>query len=199
VDLLGALAEEDRDEEAAHPATAIRAAGREAAALLLAWLHPPKGQGTESFGPLGAEWSEQQVGVSEGSASQQIDAIIRKMPGWHGERLGQLRALIRGADPGVIEEVKWKKPSRPEGVPVWSHDGIICVGEALKNAVRLTFPKGAQLRDPKRLFNTRLDSKTVRAIDFHKGDTITESALRALVIDGARLNTSKVSRRRALN
>jgi hypothetical protein len=80
--------------------------------------------------------------VSEGSASQQIDAIIRKMPGWHGERLGQLRALIRGADPGVIEEVKWKKPSRPEGVPVWSHDGIICVGEALKNAVRLTFPEG---------------------------------------------------------
>jgi hypothetical protein len=101
VDLLGALAEEDRDEEASHPATAIRAAGREAAALLLAWLHPPQGQGTESFGPLGAKWSEQQVGVSEGSASQQIDAIIRKMPGWHGERLGQLRALIRGADPSV--------------------------------------------------------------------------------------------------
>src|SRR5204863_305339 len=83
------------------------------------------------------------------------------MAGWRGERLSQLRALIRGADPGVIEEVKWKKPSRPEGVPVWSHDGIVCIGEALKNAVRLTFPKGAQLRDPKGLFNTRLDSKTV--------------------------------------
>ena len=157
---------------------------------MLAWLHPPQGQGTEPFAPLGADWSEQQIGVSEVSASQQIDAIIRKMPGWHGERLGQLRALIRDADPGVIEEVKWKKPSRPEGVPVWSHDGIICVGEALKNAVRLTFPKGAELRDPKGLFNTRLDSKTVRAIDFHEGDAIKESALRALIVEGVRLNRS---------
>src|SRR5206468_3713786 len=82
----------------------------------------------------------------------------------------------RGADPGVIEEVKWKKPSRPEGVPVWSHDGIVCIGEVLKNAVRLTFPKGAQLKDPKGLFNTRLDSKTVRAIDFHEGDAINAAA-----------------------
>ena len=84
--------------------------------------------------------------MSDASASQQIDDIVRRMAGWRGERLSQLRALIRGADPGVIEEVKWKKPSRPEGVPVWSHDGTVCIGEALKNAVRLTFPKGAQLR-----------------------------------------------------
>jgi len=112
------------------------------------------------------------------------------MAGWRGERLSQLRGLIRGADPGVIEEVKWKKPSRPEGVPVWSHDGIVCIGEALKNAVRLTFPKGAQLKDPKGLFNTRLDSKTVRAIDFHEGDAIKESALRALIVEGVRLNRS---------
>ena len=104
--------------------------------------------------------------------------------------MSQLRALIRGADPGVIEEVKWKKPSRPEGVPVWSHDGIVCIGEALKNAVRLTFPKGALLKDPKGLFNTRLDSKTVRAIDFHEGDAINAPALKALIFEGARLNRS---------
>jgi hypothetical protein len=128
--------------------------------------------------------------MSDASASQQIDDIVRRMAGWRGERLSQLRALIRGADPRVIEEVKWKKPSRPEGVPVWSHDGIVCIGEALKNAVRLTFPKGAQLRDPKGLFNTRLDSKTVRAIDFHEGDAINASALKALILEGARLNRS---------
>ena len=128
--------------------------------------------------------------MNEASASRQIDAIVAKTTGWRGERLGQLRALIRGADPGVIEGVKWKKPSRPEGVPVWSHDGIICIGESLKNAVRLTFPKGAQLKDPQGLFNTRLDSKTVRAIDFHEGDAINESALKALIVQGARLNRS---------
>ncbi len=112
------------------------------------------------------------------------------MAGWRGERLGQLRALIRGADPGVIEEGKGKKPSRPEGGAVWSHDGIVCIGEALKNAGRLTFPKGAQLKDPKGLFNTRLDSKLVRAIDFHEGDAINASALKALILEGARLNRS---------
>jgi hypothetical protein len=84
--------------------------------------------------------------------------------------------------------VKGKKPYRPEGVPVWSHDGIVCVGEVLKNAVRLTFPKAARLNDPKGLFNTRLDSKTLRAIDFHEGDTINASALKALIVQGARLN-----------
>jgi hypothetical protein len=128
--------------------------------------------------------------MRDATASQQIDAIIRKTAGWRGERLAQLRTLIRAAEPGVVEEVKWKKPSRPEGVPVWSHDGIVCIGETLKNAVRLTFPKGAQLRDPKGLFNTRLDSKTVRAIDFHEDDAIKESALRALIVEGVRLNRS---------
>ena len=87
----------------------------------------------------------------------------------------------------LIEEVKWKKPSRPEGVPVWSHDGIVCIGEALKSAVRLTFPNGAQLTDSEGLFNTRLDSKTVRAVDLHQDDVINESALRALVVEGALL------------
>src|SRR5438270_9267997 len=190
MDLLGALAEESRNEKQAHPAIAIRAAGGEATAVLLAWLHPSQGQGSEPFGPLGAEQPQQSVGMTDASASQQIDDIVRRMGGWRGERLSQLRALIRGADPRVIEEVKWKKPSRPEGVPVWSHDGIVCIGEALKNAVRLTFPKGAQLKDPKGLFNKRLASKTVRAIDFHEGDAINASALTALIVQGARLNRS---------
>jgi len=125
------------------------------------------------------------------SPSQQIDAIIKKSGDWRGERLSQLRTLILRADPAVVEEVKWKKPSNPMGVPVWSHDGIICIGETLKNAVRLTFPNGAQLKDPKRLFNTRMESKTVRAIDFHKGDTTDEASLKALVLETARLNTTK--------
>src|SRR5437773_5291454 len=124
------------------------------------------------------------------SPSQEIDAIIKSHDDWRGEKLSLLRALIKKADPGLVEEVKWKKPSNPMGVPVWSHDGIICIGEALKNAVRLTFPKGAQTKDPKKLFNTRLDSKTVRAIDFHEGDAINASALKALIVQGARLNRS---------
>ena len=124
--------------------------------------------------------------MSEATASDQIDAIIQKTSGWRGERLAQLRALIRDADPGLREEVKWKKPSRPEGVAVWSHDGIVCIGETLKTAVRLTFPNGAQVPDPQRLFNTRLTSKTVRAIDFHEGDEVNESALKTLIVDSVR-------------
>src|SRR5690348_3290981 len=125
------------------------------------------------------------------SASQQIDDII-KMPGdWRGEKLAQLRALIKEADPSVVEDVKWKKPSRPEGVPVWSHDGMLCVADTLKKAVRLTFLKGAQLKDPKKLFNTRLDSKGVRAIDFHDGDAVDEAAFKALILEAVELNVSK--------
>ncbi len=127
----------------------------------------------------------------EESPSQQIDAIIKEPGDWRGTKLSQLRALIQQADPGVVEEVKWKKPSKPSGVPVWSHDGIMCVADTLKNAVRLTFPKGAQMKDPKRLFNTRLDSKTVRAIDFHEDDIPDEAALKALSLEAVRLNTSK--------
>ena len=125
------------------------------------------------------------------SPSKQIDAIIKKPGDWRGETLSQLRSLIKEADSGVIEEVKWKKPSNPMGVPVWSHDGIICIGEALKNAVRLTFPKGAQVKDPKKLFNTRLESNTVRAIDFHEGDTVDEASLKALILEAVELNTQK--------
>ena len=91
----------------------------------------------------------------------------------------------------MVKEVKCKKPYNPMGVPVWSHEGIICIADTLKNAVRLTFPKGAQMKDPKKLFNSRRDSKTVRAIDFHEGDTVDVAALKALILDAVRLNTSK--------
>src|SRR5438132_10724002 len=115
MDLLGALAEESRNEKPAHPAIAIRAAGRKAAAVLLAWLHPPQGQGTELFGPLGAKQPQQSVGMSDASASQQIDDIVRRMVGWRGERLSQLRAVIRGADPGVIERGEVEEALPPRG------------------------------------------------------------------------------------
>jgi len=130
--------------------------------------------------------------AKEKSASQQIDAIIKQPGDWRGKKLSQLRALIKKADHGVVEEVKWKKPSRPMGVPVWSHDGIICIGEKLKSAVRLTFSRGALVKDPKKLFNTRLESKTVRAIDFHEGDLIDEAALKALILESVKLNMAKV-------
>jgi hypothetical protein len=129
--------------------------------------------------------------LNEISPTQQIDAIIKESRDWRGKKLSQLRALIKKADPAMVEEVKWKMPSKPMGVPVWSHDGIICHADVLKNAVRLTFHKGPQLKDPKKLFNTRLDSKTVRAIDFHEGDTVDETALKALILEAVRLNTSK--------
>src|SRR5260221_5311035 len=125
------------------------------------------------------------------SASQEIDAIIKEPGDWRGEKLSQLRALIKDADPAVVEEVKWKKPSRPEGVPVWAHDGTICVADMLKQAVRLTFPKGAQLKDPKQLFNARLDSNTVRAIDFREGEPVDAAALKALILEAVGLNKSK--------
>jgi len=130
------------------------------------------------------------ISSEEKSASEQIDDII-KLPGdWRGEKLSQLRALIRKADPAIIEEVKWKMPSKPSGVPVWSRNGNVCIADTLKNAVRLTFPKGAQVKDPKKLFNTRLDSKTVRAIDFHEGDDIDEAALKKLILEASALNSA---------
>ncbi len=133
--------------------------------------------------------------LEEMSPSRQIDAIIKEPGDWRGKKLSHLRALIKHADPAVVEEVKWKKPSRPMGVPVWSHDGIICVADTLKNAVRLTFPKGAQMKDPKKLFNTRLNSNTVRAIDFHEDGIVDEAALKALILDAVGLNTSKERKR----
>jgi hypothetical protein len=127
--------------------------------------------------------------MSDIPVSEQIDAIIAKSGDWRGETLAQLRAIVKRADPAVVEEVKWRKPSRPEGVPVWSDHGIICVADTLKNAVRLTFPKGARISDGQRLFNARLDSKTVRAIDFREGETIDETSLNELITKAAELNT----------
>lgn len=126
----------------------------------------------------------------EKSPSQQIDDIIKEPGDWRGKKLSQLRALILEADPGLVEEVKWKKPSKPSGVPVWVHDGNICIADTLKNAVRLTFPKGAQIKDPNGLFNTRLTSKTVRAIDFYEGDDINETALKELIRAAVDYNVS---------
>ncbi len=123
------------------------------------------------------------------SISRQIDAIIKEPGGWRSTVLAQLRAAIKRADPAAVEQVKWKKPSRPSGVPVWFHDGNLCIAEALRNAVRLTFPKGALIKDPKHLFNARLDSGSGRAIDFHEGDAVDESALKALIAQAVALNT----------
>ncbi len=129
------------------------------------------------------------------SSSQEIDDIINQTGGWKSEKLSQLRAVIKNAGLDVVEEVKWKKPSNPMGVPVWSHDGILCLADMLKNAVRLTFQKGAQMKDPKKLFNTRLDSKVVRAIDIREGDPIDEAALKALILEAVELNKSKQRKR----
>jgi hypothetical protein len=125
------------------------------------------------------------------SASEQIDAIVRDLGGWRGRRLAELRAVINEADPGLVEEVKWKKPSNPAGVPVWSRDGIVCVADALKNAVRLTFPKGAAVRRSAALFNARLDGNAARAIDFNETDAVDAGALTALINEAVALNTAK--------
>lgn len=129
------------------------------------------------------------------SISKQIDDIIKKAGDWRGERLSGLRILINEADPAAIEEIKWRKPSRPEGVPVWSHDGIICVADILKNAVRLTFPKGAKIKDPKKIFNTRLDSNTIRAVDFSEMAAVDETAFKALIVEAVSLNLAKMNGR----
>jgi hypothetical protein len=143
----------------------------------------------------GAASAETRVPMVE-SASQEIDAIIGQSNDWRGETLSRLRAVVLGAGPAVVEEVKWKKPSRPEGVPVWSCEGIVCIGEMLKSAVRLTFPKGAQLADPTTLFNARLDSKSVRAVDFCEGEKVPAAALKALIIEAVNVNAES-SRARA--
>ncbi len=127
----------------------------------------------------------------EKTPSQEIDAIIQGQSDWRGQKLAQLRALIGQADPAVVEEVKWKKPSRPQGVPVWAHGGNICVADILKNAVRLTFPRGAQMKDPHKLLNTRLDSKGVRAIDFFQDAQVDETAFKELILEAVALNQSK--------
>lgn len=129
-------------------------------------------------------------GKGEDSPSQLIDARIKELSDWRGETLARVRSLIKQADPEVVEEVKWRKPSNMLGVPVWEHDGIICTGETYKDKVKLTFAQGASLEDPSGLFNSSLEGNTRRAIDFHEGDKIDEEALKALIRAAVALNTS---------
>jgi hypothetical protein len=119
------------------------------------------------------------------SPSQLIDARIKELGDWRGKMLARLRTLVKQADPDVVEEWKWR------GVPVWSHDGLICTGETYKSVVKMTFAKGAALKDPSRLFNASLEGNTRRAIDFHEGDKIDEEALKTLVRAAVTLNKSK--------
>jgi hypothetical protein len=119
------------------------------------------------------------------SPSELIDARIEELGDWRGEMLGRLRSLIKEADPEVVEEWKWR------GIPVWYHDGMICTGETYKSVVKMTFAKGAALKDPARLFNSSLDGNTRRAIDFHEGEKINEAALKTLIRAAVALNTSK--------
>ncbi len=119
------------------------------------------------------------------SPSQLIDARIMELADWRGQMLSRLRALVKEADPEVVETWKWR------GVPVWEHDGIICTGETYKSVVKMTFAKGASLKDPSRLFNASLEGNTRRAIDFHEGETVNEEALRSLVRAAVALNKAK--------
>ena len=132
--------------------------------------------------------------ASEGrSASALISSRIAELGGWRGETLGRMRKLIKQADPEVVEEWKWVKPSRP-GTPVWSHDGIICTGESYKDVVKLTFARGASLKDPARLFNSSLEGNTRRAIDISEGEEVDGPAFKELVRQAVALNSSSKSK-----
>jgi len=128
------------------------------------------------------------------TASEQIDSKIASLGDWRGAALARVRRLIREADPDIVEEVKWRKPSNPAGVPVWECSGIICTGETYKDKVKLTFARGASLNDPAGLFNSSLDGGTRRAIDIREGEEIDETALKALVREAVTLNASKAPR-----
>jgi len=133
--------------------------------------------------------SGSEEGAGGDSPSRLIDARIRELSDWRGETLARVRALIKQADPEVVEEWKWR------GVPVWSHAGIICTGETYKKVVKMTFAKGAALEDPSGLFNSSLEGNTRRAIDLHEGEEIDEKALKALIRAAVALNTSSAGRR----
>ena len=126
---------------------------------------------------------------SESNASERIDKIVADLGDWRGETLSRMRKLIKQADPNVVEEVKWVKATSP-GTPTWSHDGIICTGEAYKSVVKLTFAKGASLKDPAKLFNSSLEGNTRRAIDIHEGEKVDATAFKALIRAAIELNTS---------
>jgi len=128
------------------------------------------------------------------SAAEEIDEHVEGIGGWRGDVLARMRQLIRQALPDVVEEVKWRKPTNPAGVAVWSLDGMICTGETYKDKIKLTFAKGASLDDPARLFNASLEGNTRRAIDIREGETVDEKAFKALVKEAAALNGAKRQR-----
>ena len=136
-------------------------------------------------------------GGAEDDPAQLIDAKIAALGDWRGEVLARVRRLIREADPEIVEQVKWRKPSSPSGVPVWEHHGIICTGETYRSYVKLTFANGAALPDPARLFNASLEGNTRRAIDIGEGDTIDGEALKELVRAAVALNVSRSAARPA--
>lgn len=137
-----------------------------------------------------AEESVSSIKKPRNTKKSQTGALISPKGDWRVETLSRVRALIKQADPEAIEEIKWRKPSNPAGVPVWSHDGIICTGETYKDKVKLTFAKGAALLDPSDLFNSSLEGNARRAIDIHEGDKIDEGALKALIRAAVTLNTA---------
>jgi hypothetical protein len=126
------------------------------------------------------------------NATKLIDSMIAKTPDWRGQTLAKLRKIILDADPEISEEVKWRRPSSPLGAPVWEHDGIVCIGNILKERVRLTFNAGASLPDPQKLFNARLESSKARAIDIREGENLNVAALKALIKSGVEYNLAKV-------
>ena len=132
--------------------------------------------------------------TDEPSPSKLIDQKVNSMDDWRGEMLGRLRGLIKEADPDVVEQVKWRKPSNPMGVPTWEHAGIICTGETYKDKVKLTFARGASVDDPTGLFNSSLDGGTRRAIDFCEGDTVDHEAFKALIRAAVAENLARQSR-----
>jgi hypothetical protein len=135
-----------------------------------------------------------EAAAQEGTASEQIDSKIASLGDWRGATLARLRRLIRESDADIVEEVKWRKPSNPAGVPVWEHGGIICTGEIYKDKVKLTFARGALLDDPSGLFNASLEGGTRRAIDLREGEEIDEPGFKALVREAVALNASKAPR-----
>lgn len=132
----------------------------------------------------------QRSGPESDAASERFAARLAELGDWRGETLGRVRALIREADPHAVEEWKWAKATSP-GVPVWSHDGVLCTGETYRSVVKLTFARGAALEDPAGLFNASLDGNVRRAIDLHEGEAIDDEALRALLRAAAALNVSR--------
>ena len=134
--------------------------------------------------------------IGAASASASIEARIKELGDWRGKMLARVRAIIHEADPAIVEEWKWQKATSP-GTPVWSHGGIVCTGETYKNAVKMTFARGAELKDPSRLFNASLDGNVRRAIDIHEGDTVDEAALAALIRAAVALNLKSKAKPRA--